>query len=90
MMHFGNRQIEGQTAMTVRGRVQNGVVVVNGGLQLPEGAEVTVSYPVASTIERETSPKRLQLPLVRSARPGSRMLTADRVAELLEEDNVSP
>ena len=31
--------------MTVRGRVQNGVVVLANGVRLPEGQEVTVLAP---------------------------------------------
>jgi hypothetical protein len=35
--------------MVARGRVQNGVVVLDGGVRLPEGLEVTV-------LGRETAP----------------------------------
>jgi hypothetical protein len=31
--------------MEIRGRVHNGVVVLEGELPLPEGAAVTVTYP---------------------------------------------
>jgi hypothetical protein len=47
--------------MVVRGHVQNGVVVLDGGVSLPEGQEVTVSA-VASTPTSEqkyyVSPER--------------------------------
>jgi hypothetical protein len=72
--------------MVIPGRVHNGVVVVNGGLLLPEGTEVSVSYPVSPGGHPSRSRERVQLPLIRSARPGSRQITAERVAELLEED----
>lgn len=74
--------------MQIPGRVQNGVVILEGGPPLPEGAEVTVSFNVPSPLEK---PKkgRVSFPLVRSTHPGTVRLTADRVAELLEEDDVS-
>jgi hypothetical protein len=31
--------------MTLKGRVKNGVIVVDKGVSLPEGAEVTVDMP---------------------------------------------
>lgn len=75
--------------MEIRGRVHNGVVVLEGELSLPEGAVVVVSYLASAPTQRPDSPQRVRLPLVRSDRPGGRMLTADRVAELLEDDDVS-
>ncbi len=75
--------------MEIRGRVQNGVVVLDGEIPLPEGATVTVSYPVALPVGQPNSRRRVLLPLVRSDRPGSRRLTAERVAEILEDDDVS-
>jgi len=73
--------------MEVRGRVHNGVVVLEGELRLPEGTEVIVSSDAAL----ETKPigeQRIEFPLVRSRRPGSLQLTGQRVAEFLEEDDV--
>jgi hypothetical protein len=40
--------------MEVRGRVQNGVVVLEGELPLPEGTIVTVSYQSAPPKSPET------------------------------------
>ena len=75
--------------MEIRGRVQNGVVVPEGDVPLPEGAMVTVSYPASLPVGPPDSRRRVLLPLVRSDRPGSRRLTAEHVAELLEDDDVS-
>jgi len=75
--------------MEIQGRLHNGVVVLEGDLPLPEGTMVTVSYPAAPPAESPETHRRVQLPLVRSDRPGSRRLTAERVAELLEDDDVS-
>jgi hypothetical protein len=74
--------------MEVQGRVYNGVVVLEGGLSLPEGTLVTVSYPAALPTEPPKMRRPVQLPLVRSDRPGSHRLTAERIAELLEEEDV--
>ena len=73
--------------MLIPARVKNGVVVLQGGPALPDGTAVTVSVNVPSPVE---SPKqrRVGFPLVRSTHPGSVRLTADRVAELLEEDDL--
>ena len=70
--------------MEIRGRVHNGVVVLEGELPLPEGTEVIVSSGAAP----ETKPvgeQRIDFPLVRSKHPGSLQLTGQRVAEFLEE-----
>ena len=81
----------------VRGRVENGVVVLPGDVVLPEGAEVFVSYPAAPRLRSQDSEsgtsdapsQRVRLPLVPSKRPGTCRLTAERVAELLDEDGLS-
>src|SRR5208337_2724674 len=73
--------------MEIRGRVHNGVVVLEGEFPLPEGTEVIVSSGAAP----ETKPveeQRIEFPLVRSKHPGSLRLTGQRVAEFLEEDDV--
>ena len=75
--------------MEIHGRVQNGVVVLEGGRSLPERAIVTVSYPLATTTKPPDSREKVQLPLVLSDRPGNLDLTAERIAELWEEDDVS-
>jgi hypothetical protein len=75
--------------MEIPGRVHNGVVVLEGELPLPEGAAVTVFYSAPSRVDPPKPRRRVRLPLVPSNRPGSRPLTAERVAELLEEQDVS-
>lgn len=81
--------------MVIRGRVQNGVIILYdpGAPGLPEGAVVSVYYAAAPPADREPQEnrtkaedqRRVQLPLVPSKRPGTRRLTARRVAELLDE-----
>ena len=75
--------------MEIRGRVQNGVVVPEDEIHLPEGATVTVSLPGPLPGGPPVPRKRVVLPLVPSDRPGSLRLTAERVAEILEGDDVS-
>jgi hypothetical protein len=75
--------------MEIQGRVQNGVVVLEGAHPLPEGAIVTVSYPVSQSTGPASPRRRVRLPLVRSSAPGTRRLTAEWVAELLEDEDVS-
>jgi hypothetical protein len=75
--------------MELRGRVQNGVVVLEDEASLPEGTMVTVLCPPVPVGSPRTLVHRVALPLVPSDHPGSRTLTADRVAELLQDDDVS-
>ena len=73
--------------MEVQGRISNGVVVPEGELPWPESTTVTVSDRGAPAKPPETG-RPVRLPLVRSDRPGSRRLTAERIAELLEDEDV--
>jgi hypothetical protein len=74
--------------MQIRGRVHNGVVVLEGRPSLPEGMMVTVLCPSSPPAGLRRSGQRVSLPLVPSDRPGSRGLSAERVAELLEDGDV--
>ncbi len=70
--------------MTIKGRVQRGVVVLQNGVTLPEGTEVTVSCE-PGLVAKHKQGKRVEFPLVRSKRPGTLQLTSERVAELLDD-----
>jgi hypothetical protein len=74
--------------MEVKGRVYKGVVVLDSELPVPDGTMVIVSYHAAPAEKPPQPGRRIQLPLVGSRRPGSLPLTAERVAELLEEEDV--
>jgi hypothetical protein len=74
--------------MELPGRVQNGVVVLTGGPPLPDGLAVTVVCPSPAGSPAAGGPRPVVLPLVPSQRPGSVRLTAERVAELLDEPHV--
>jgi len=74
--------------MVIPGKVMGGVVVLEGNITLPEGAAVNV-VPRGQPIMRGRKPKRrVVLPLVDSKHPGAIRLSAERIAELLEEDDL--
>lgn len=62
--------------MQISGRVQNGVVILEGGPPLPEGAQVTVSFNALSSME-ERMKERVSFPLLHSKHPGSVRPMAD-------------
>jgi hypothetical protein len=75
--------------MGISGHVQNGVVVFDGAVSLPEGAAVTViprSKPVIRVAETQ---KLVDFPLIRSASPGSVRLTNELIGEILDEEDAS-
>jgi hypothetical protein len=76
--------------MTIPGRVHNGVVILEGGSALPEGAAVTISYPATSEPKPVRAKRRIEVPLVRTGRPGTVHLTGERIATLLDEDDAAP
>lgn len=76
--------------MELLGHIQNGVVVLAGGSALPEGAVVTVTYrgsPTKDATERRT---RIQVPIVHTGRPGTILLTNERIAEILDDEDANP
>ena len=75
--------------MEIPGRVQNGVVVLDGPLSLPEGAAVRVTYRQSPMIRVAQNQTRVAFPLVRSANPGSVLLTNERIAEIQDEEDAS-
>ncbi len=75
--------------MEIPGRVQNGVVVLDGPLSLPEGAAVRVTYRQTPMIRVAQHQRRVEFPLVRSANPGSLHLTNERIAEIQDEEDAS-
>jgi hypothetical protein len=75
--------------MRIPGRVENGVVVLEGSSHLPEGVAVTVTYPATLPTERPVPRRRIEFPLVRTGQPGTVNLTGSRIAEILDEEDAS-
>ena len=75
--------------MVVLGRVQNGVVVLEGDSALPEGAVVAVSFGVPPATSANGEKRRIQVPLVRTNQPGSVNLTGQRIAEIMDEEDAA-
>ena len=71
--------------MVIAGHVQNGVVVLEGDVTLPEGAAVVVSYAAPTSTPPVDDKQRIQTPLVRTGKPGSVTLTGRQIAEILDE-----
>lgn len=76
--------------MELRGRIQNGVVVIEGGPVLPEGTEVTVVCVGPGGPASSVPKQRIHLPLVACQKPGSVNLTGPMIAEILDAEDVSP
>ena len=74
----------------IQWRVQNGLVVLDGGVSLPEGASVSVLHPVPSNVKPVVAKRRIQLPLVHCDQPGSVPLTSERIAEILDAEDAAP
>jgi len=75
--------------MRVRGRIHNGVVILERGMTLPEGTKVTVSCDQVRIWRKPGKKKRVELPLIDSKHPGTLNLTNERIAEILEEEELA-
>jgi len=74
---------------TVPGHVHNGVVVLDGGAKLPEGTPVTVLTTGLCIWRKPGKKKRVQFPLMRSKSPGTLDLNNERIAEILEAEDLA-
>ena len=75
--------------MEISGHVQNGVVVLDGAVSLPEGAAVTVTLRTGPRIRLAKHQKQVEFPLVRSNAPGSIHLTNEIIGQILDEEDAS-
>lgn len=80
-------------SMTLTGHIQNGVVVLDGGMTFPEGTRVSVSPipripPVSQPTATEIVLEPGKLPYVRGGIPGTWNLTNEMIAQILEEEDV--
>lgn len=74
--------------MDISGHIQNGVVVLDSPVTLAEGTAVTVTVRTSPVIHFAKSPKRVEFPLVHSEAPGSVDLTNERIAEILDDEDI--
>jgi hypothetical protein len=74
--------------MEVQGVVQNGVIVLDGSVSLPEGAIVTVTLRSGPEIRVAKNPQRVEFPIFPSNAPGSIPLTNEQIAETLDEEDI--
>lgn len=86
-------ELEGDDAdnasMELHGLVQNGVIVLSGGLSLPEGTPVTVSCSLEAGSRAPGEKTRIEIPLVRTGKPGTLKLTNERIAEIFDEEDIA-
>jgi len=75
--------------MEIPGRVQNGKVVFDGPVSLPEGVAVTVTLRTKPVIRVAKNQKRVEFPLVPSSAPGCIQLTNEMIAEILDREDAS-
>ena len=73
--------------MEISGHIQNGVVVLDESVVLPEGAAVTVILRTGPVIHVAPVRQRVEFPLVPSGEPGSVHLTNERIQEILDAED---
>jgi len=84
-----NTNMKPTSQIEVSGHVENGVVVLDGGASLPEGAALRVSYAGGSTIQVAPVRKAAVLPIFHYAGPPDIDLSNDRIAEILNREDAS-
>ena len=75
--------------MDIPGRVENGVVVLEGGMKLPEGAHVVVSFRKKPNTRVAPTQRPVQLPIFDYDGPPDIDLTNDQIAEILTREDAS-
>jgi hypothetical protein len=83
----GGMHLPGRVEVT--GRIENGVVVLEGATLLPEGARVCVLYPAGPRVEVTAIQRPVVLPIFPYEGPPDLDLTNDRIAEVLDRDDAS-
>lgn len=75
--------------MKFNSSVEEEAILLKNGQTLPEGTRVTVSGLQTLGGNDDNAKHRITLPLVGSLHPGTLQMTAERVAELLDEQDSS-
>ncbi len=73
--------------MEIPGHVQNGVVVLDGTMSLPEGAAVSVIVRATPVIRVVKNQSPVEFPLVPSSNPGSVSLTSEMIGQILDDED---
>lgn len=66
--------------METMGVIHNGMIVIDGGIPLPEGTRIRVSIEPAMRVSHSAS-HQVEFPLVHSKTPGRLQLTNKMIAE---------
>lgn len=74
--------------MEATGYIQNGVVVLDTPIALPDGTPVTVSVRSLPAVYVSSNPTQVEFPLVRTSAPGSVPLTNERIGEILDQEDL--
>lgn len=85
----GNKHVADNWVMEISGHVENGVVVLDGAMTLPEGTRVCVSYPVGTPLRAPAAQRPVELPIFPYAGTPDIDLTNDDIAEILDRDDAS-
>jgi hypothetical protein len=75
--------------MDVPGRVENGVVAIEGRMKLPEGAEVLVSLRRNPNVRTALTQRPVQFPIFDYDGPPDIDLTNDHIADILNREDAS-
>ena len=75
--------------MDIPGRVENGIVVLEGGMKLPEGAQVVVSLRRKPNIREAPTQRPIQLPIFDYDGPPDIDLMNDQIVEILTREDAS-
>ena len=75
------------SSMEIPGHVQNGVVVFDSPMSLPEGAAVTVLLRTRPVIRLANNQRQVEFPLVPSSGARSVHLTNEMIADILDEED---
>ena len=75
--------------MDVPGRIENGVVVLEAGTKLPEGAQVVVSLRTMPPVRVAPTRHPVRLPIFDYDGPPDIDLTNDQIGEILTREDAS-
>ncbi len=73
--------------MKISGVVRSGAILIDGGIQLPEGTRILVSIEPDPILSKSHS-YHVQFPLVYSETSGQLRLTNEMIADVLDTDEV--